>query len=158
MNVTIPLDVTRKRRPAGRSRSRRLLGIEAQFQDAIRLQIDNLYTIFVGCGRGPGDPAVQPGLPPGDRALVAFEHPLLKPGQIKPADVDALRAQAKQAQLQVREAQEALVTTTLELAVLLNVPRGQAEALRIQGSLRDVREVPMPPGVLIERRPRGVPT
>ncbi len=47
VNISYPLDVTRKRqaRTAVASQARRV--IEAQFQDAVRLQIENLYTAYV---------------------------------------------------------------------------------------------------------------
>ena len=47
INVSYPLDVTRKRqaRTLVACRAKRVL--EAQFQDAVRVEIDNLYTEFV---------------------------------------------------------------------------------------------------------------
>ena len=87
----------------------------------------------------------------GIERLLDLNTQLLRQGQAIPATVDALRVQAKQAQLQVRETQDALISTTLELAVLLNVPRRKAEALQIQGVLRDASPLPVPPDDLIRQ-------
>ena len=47
VNISYPLDVTRKRRARTAVASQAKRVIEAQFQDAVRLQIENLYTAYV---------------------------------------------------------------------------------------------------------------
>ena len=46
LNVTYPLDVTRKRRARTLVAARARSVLQAQYQDAVRLQIDNLYTAY----------------------------------------------------------------------------------------------------------------
>ena len=47
VNITYPLDVSRKRQARTASAEKAKKATEAQLQDAVRLQIDNLYTAYV---------------------------------------------------------------------------------------------------------------
>src|SRR5262249_51166440 len=47
LNITYPIDVSHKRRARTVSAQKAMRVTEAQFQDAVRLQIDNLYTAYI---------------------------------------------------------------------------------------------------------------
>src|SRR3954453_20720953 len=47
INITYPLDVTHKRRTRTDVACKAKRVLEAQYQDAVRLEIDNLYTAYV---------------------------------------------------------------------------------------------------------------
>ena len=130
VNITYPLDVTHKReaRTLVARRARRVL--EAQYQDAVRLQIDNLYTAYIdvlgaretirfaeAAREGLGDP------PRPDQRLYAK-------GTRTIADVSRIEALHEAAEVELMDAEEALRTTRRNLGVLLNLPAAEAEALQ----------------------------
>jgi cobalt-zinc-cadmium efflux system outer membrane protein len=151
VNVTYPIDVTHKRKARTEVAVRARRVVEAQFQDAIRLQIDNLYTAYVDVVAAGETVDYSRAYATGITRLLGLNERRLKEGLIHPATVDALRAQVEQAQLQVREAQETLVTTTRTLAVLLNVPRDQAGSIQLRAALRDIRPVTESDDAIIQR-------
>lgn len=151
VNITYPIDVTHKRvaRRTAAEKAKRV--VEAQFQDAIRLQIDNLYTAFVDVIAAGETLQYSQTYAKAITDLLQINERRMQSGQIAPNVVDTLRAQVEQAQLQVREAKEAVTTATRTLAVLLNIPRGQADAVELRGALRDVRPLVDAEDALIQR-------
>lgn len=144
VNVSIPLDISgkRKARMAAAGHARRVL--EAQFQDAVRLQIDNLYTAYVDLLAA--------------RETVRFARTsqegldeLLDPIQkryeqklITQAEVNRVRIQRDFARIGLRDADQTYRKTQQTLAALLNEPPARAETLDPRGRLRDT--FPAPPG------------
>jgi cobalt-zinc-cadmium efflux system outer membrane protein len=151
INVTFPIDVTGKRRARMAVAARAADATEAQLQDAVRLQIDNLYTLFIDVVAARETLRFSEAFLEGITRILELNEDLLRQGQITPSVVDALRVQRDQARLQVREAREALATSTLALAVLLNIPRAEAEALQVRSVLRELRELPAAPEALIQQ-------
>ncbi|MFO0888419.1 MAG: TolC family protein [Isosphaeraceae bacterium] len=143
LNITYPIDVSGKRKARTNSAVRARRVTEAQFQDAVRLQIDNLYTAYVDVVAAEETLRYSRAYATGITELLDLNLKLLKKGQITEATTDALRAQVEQAQFQVREAVQALGRTRRALAVILNIPREEAESLRLRATLRDVRRLPM---------------
>ena len=142
VNITYPLDVTFKRRARVEVARQAKRVTEAQFQDAVRLSVDNLYTAFVDVAAADQNLKYSRTYLEGVTRLLRLNEKLLGGGRIIQAKVDALRSQVEQAQLQVRESEEALITSRRNLALLLSVPRQQADALRVRDNLRDVRALP----------------
>jgi cobalt-zinc-cadmium efflux system outer membrane protein len=142
VNVTYPLDVTRKRRARTLVAAKAKRVTEAQFQDAVRLQIDNLYTAYVDVVAAGETLRYSQAYVIGITRLLRVNESLFRGGAVTQSAVDAIRAQVEQAQLQVREAQEALVTTTRTLALLLNLTRPETDALQVRSALRDLRPLP----------------
>jgi cobalt-zinc-cadmium efflux system outer membrane protein len=142
VNVTFPLDVWRKRVARTEVACRAKKVTEAQFQDAVRQQIDNLYTAYVDVVAAHETLRYANAYLRGISRLLELNRDLLQRGQVTPSTVDALKAQVEQAQYQVREAKETLYTNTRALAVLLNLTPAQAEELKLRGQLRDVEPLP----------------
>jgi cobalt-zinc-cadmium efflux system outer membrane protein len=142
VNITYSLDVWRKRQ--ARTVVAEMAGrvTEAQFLDAVQLQIDNLYTAFVDVVAARLTLEYSQEYERGITRLYRVNLDLLKEGQVIPATTDALRAQVEQAELQVHEATQALAGTTRALALLLNLPPSEASALQVRGASRDVRPRP----------------
>jgi cobalt-zinc-cadmium efflux system outer membrane protein len=149
VNITYPIDVTQKRRARTAAAERAQRVTEAQLQDAVRILISNLYTAFVDVLAAEETLRFSRAYVEGIGRLYRLNLELLEKGQITSEATDALRAQLEQSQLQVREATEAVGRTTRALAVLLNLPRSQADSLRLRATLRDVSELPMPADELI---------
>jgi outer membrane protein, heavy metal efflux system len=151
VNITYPLDVTfkRKARIAVAERAKRVT--EAQLQDAVRNYIDNLYTVYVDVVAATETLEFTRKFLEGITRRYSLAQAQLVVGAIEESKVDALRAQVEQAQLQVREASEALVTKTRNLALLLNIPPDQAETIKVRSTLRDLRELPESAAELIQR-------
>lgn len=157
LNVTYPLDVTGKRiaRTLVATRAKRVL--EAQYQDAVRLQIDNLYTTFADVLAARETIRFAEVARQGLETLLDRTRGLQQKGARTIAEVSRLEALHEAAEVEVMDAEETLRTTNRNLGVLLNIPGPQAESLRIRGSIYD--HAPPPPpidellSVALENRP-----
>jgi cobalt-zinc-cadmium efflux system outer membrane protein len=142
VNITHPLDISHKRQARTEVARAARRTVEAQFQDAVRQQVDNLYTAFVDVAAAELTLVFSQTYLKGITRLLQINEELFKGKQISEDPVFALQAQVEQAQLQVREAQQAVSRTTRTLSQMLNVPRNQSLALRIRDKLRDDRPLP----------------
>jgi len=129
VNVSYPLDLTFKRQARTRSAREARSVTEAQLQDAIRNQIDNLYTVY--------EDNVSAGLTLrfsekyliGIRKLETVTESLYKSGQVKESDFMAVRAQAQLAELQVKESKQTKIKANRALALMLNLPLTEYEQI-----------------------------
>lgn len=157
INITHPIDVNNKRKARIDVAQVARRAVEAQLQDAVRRQVDNLYTAFVDVAAADLTLEYSRKYQQGIGQLLAINEDLLEKKQIAEDPVFALRAQRDVARLQIREAEQALARTTRTLSQLLNIPREQAATVRIHDKLRDDRPLPMDEDGLIamalERRP-----
>ena len=129
VNVSYPLDVTRKRRARTLVACRAKEVLQAQFQDAVRVEIDNLYTEFVDvlaaretvrlARRGVDELGREP-----DRPL---------PG----GDDERLEIQRESAELGLAEAEEQYKSDLRALGQVLGMGVAEAERLELRGSLAD---------------------
>jgi cobalt-zinc-cadmium efflux system outer membrane protein len=142
VNITHPLDLNHKRQARTEVARAARRTVEAQFQDAVRQQVDNLYTVFVDVAAAELTLTFSQTYLKGISRLLEINEELLKNKQISEDPVFALQAQVEQAQLQVREARQAVSRTTRALSQMLNIPRDQALALKIRDRLRDDRPLP----------------
>lgn len=145
VNISIPLDLSRKRqaRTAVASRARRV--IEAQYQDAVRLQIDNLYIVYVDVltaretvryARTSIDGLVQ---------LLERTERLRKAGERPQGDVERVRAQLDVARIGLDDADESFRRAKRELAPLLRLAPTGAESLELRGAIAP--DAPPPPPI-----------
>ena len=102
VNITHPLDVNHKRQARTEVARAAKRTLEAQFQDAIRQQIDNLYTAFVDVAAAELTLTFSQTYLKGISKLLEINVELFKKKQISEDPVFALQAQVEQAQLQVR--------------------------------------------------------
>jgi cobalt-zinc-cadmium efflux system outer membrane protein len=151
VNVTYPLDVTRKRKARTEVAQKAKRVTEAQLQDAVRQQIDSLYTVYVDVVAATETLEFTRKFLGGITRRLRLTEAQRQVGAVEQAKVDALRAQVELAQLQVREASEGLVTKTRNLALLLNAPPTEAESIKVRDILRDVRELPAAKEALVAR-------
>jgi outer membrane protein, heavy metal efflux system len=142
INVSYPLDLTRKRRARTLVAHRAKCVLEAQFQDAVRQAIDNLYTEFVdvlatretvrearkGVEELEEEPA--PDRAPGERVR--------QPG----AEDQRLEVQREAAEVALADAEEQLRSDLRALGALLRMRPAEAERLSVRGSLHDRAQPP----------------
>jgi cobalt-zinc-cadmium efflux system outer membrane protein len=122
INVSYPLDVTFKRLARTRSAREARSVTEAQLQDAIRSQIDNLYTIFEDDVAAGLTVKFSETFSRGIRTLYARTEELYRREQVKEADLLAVKTKLNQADLQLKEARQAKIKANRALALMLNLP------------------------------------
>ena len=142
ININYPLDVSFKRQARTRSARAARKVTEAQLQDAIRNSIDNLYTVYVDAVAAALTVKFSETYARGTHQLLDRTERLFKGGQVKLADVLAIRAKLEVAELQVREAKQAKVKANRAVALILNLPLGDAETMEVRDSIGQVRELP----------------
>ncbi|WP_165227511.1 TolC family protein [Aquisphaera insulae] len=150
VNITHPLDLNRKRQARTVVAQAAKRTVEAQFQDAVRQQIDNLYTAYVDVAAAELTRAYSQKQAEGISHLLELNRELFNKQQIPRDPIDQLTAQLEQAQLQVRESNQAVSRATRTLAQLLNVPRAQSLSVRIHDRMRDERPLPQSEDQLID--------
>jgi cobalt-zinc-cadmium efflux system outer membrane protein len=157
LNISYPFDVNHKRqaRIASARRARRVL--EAQYQDAVRLQIGNLYTAFVTVlAARQAKNYARAGVEGLDVILGPLESKV-EQGAITKAAYNRIKLQRETAQIALIDAEEAHRRAKRDLATLLNVPADQSESLDVRGKLR--QDAPAPPAgdalirLALDRRP-----
>jgi cobalt-zinc-cadmium efflux system outer membrane protein len=150
VNVTLPLDVWRKRKARTIVAQRAKRVTEAQFQDAVRQQIDNLYTAYVDSLGASLTLKFSQIYANGLRHLLDLNEQLKGAGFIKPTDVLAIKARLELAELQIREATQTKAKTLRTLGLLLNIPPSEADKLQLRGTIFDVKPLPTTEEALIE--------
>ena len=157
VNITYPLDVNGKRRArmAVAGRAKRVL--EAQYQDAVRIEIDNLYTAFVDVLAARETLRYARTSAAGLKDVLDKTRTLLRNETITEADYNQVANQLEAAEVGVLDTEEAFRDTKRTLGGLLNIPPGQAEVMEVRGSIRDLAATPPPvealTGMALEVRP-----
>lgn len=150
LNITYPLDVTHKRqaRILVAVRARRVL--EAQYQDAVRLEINNVYTAFVDVLAARETVRFrQASLAGYDQLLKALQEYYELSGTTR-AEVSRMRVQRNTTAMYLLRDQEALRKAKRTLATLLYLPPGDAEGIEVRGTLRDRAAAPPSEDELIQ--------
>jgi cobalt-zinc-cadmium efflux system outer membrane protein len=151
ININYPLDLSFKRLARTRSAREAKSATEAQLQDAVRNQIDNLYTYHVG--------VVQAGLTL--RLSEVFRNGLiklegvagarLKEGNVKPADYLAVKANVQKAELNVQNAKQAKIKANRALALILNMPLEDVDSMDVRDPIGKLQGLPLPRQELIKK-------
>ena len=139
-----PIDVNQKRkvRVVVAQQARKVL--DAQYQDAVRLEIDNLYTAFVDVlDAREAVRYARASLEGLGRVQAVTEQQYAR--QIVPqTDVENAAIQRETGELALEQAETALRQAKRALAALLDIPPAEADALEVRGSIRDEAEPPPP--------------
>jgi cobalt-zinc-cadmium efflux system outer membrane protein len=151
ININYPLDVSFKRVARTRSAREAKSAVEAQLQDAVRNQIDNLYTYHVG--------VVQAGLTlqlaevfrNGLVKLEAVARARLKEGNVRPDDYLAVRANLLKSELNVRNAKQAKIKANRAFALILNLPLEEVDSLDVLDPVGQLQGLPMPRRDLVKK-------
>ena len=146
INISYPLDVTFKRLARTRAARDAKNVTEAQLQDAIRNQIDNLYTVYeddVSAGLTVRFSEVYAR---GIRQLQVRTEELYRRGQVKLSDLLAVQTKVNQADLQLKESKQAKIKANRALALMLNLPlndAAQIERLDVFDPVGKFQAIPM---------------
>ena len=144
INITYPLDLSRKRQArTAVARSARST-IEAQFQDVTRRQIDNVYRAFVSLQAARVDVLTARATVRRQEQFLAALERSANPDDATAADgIDHLALVLERARGSLGETTEAFADAQEGLAVLLGMPPGETAGLEPRGSLRsDVSDLP----------------
>jgi cobalt-zinc-cadmium efflux system outer membrane protein len=145
LNITYPIDVTRKRRARTIVACQAKRVLEAQYQDAVRVQIDNLYTAYTDVLAARETIRFAEASRAGLEVLLDRTRKLQEKGARTIGDVSRIEALHEAAEIELMDAEEVLRRTSRNLGVLLNVPGPEAEAMKVRGTIHD--HAPPPPPV-----------
>jgi cobalt-zinc-cadmium efflux system outer membrane protein len=135
--VAQPIDVNQKRKYRIRLAEQAKQVLEAQYQDAVRLEIDNLYTAFVNVLEArQAHRAAEVGRR-GLAEVLQTTRQLVQKGQLPRTEVDRALIQNYNAEVAVRAAETAYRQAKWNLATLLAIPPEQADGLEVRGTIRD---------------------
>jgi cobalt-zinc-cadmium efflux system outer membrane protein len=127
ININYPFDVTGKRLARTRSARAARSVTEAQLQDFVRTSIDNLYTVYEDDVLAGLTVKFSEVYARAIRQLLARTEELYERGQLRLADLLAVRTKVNQSDLQLKEARQAKIKANRALALLLNLPLTNAE-------------------------------
>jgi cobalt-zinc-cadmium efflux system outer membrane protein len=136
INITFPLDVTGKRRARIDSACRARRVVEAQFQDAVRLQIDNVYTAFVDALAARETVRFAEASVDGLQKILDVTAQLREKGLVTQADVERVAVQLDAATLALEDSTELEREARRALALLLHIEPEDAEQIQVRGALR----------------------
>jgi len=151
VNINYPLDVTRKRRARTASAVRAKQVSEAQLQDVIRIQIDNLYTVYVDVIAAGLTVRFSEKYVEGLTQLLRLNQDLFGKGLLQESDLLAIQANMEKARLQVRESVQAKAKANQALALLLNLPLADVEGFDVRDSVGLLDPLPLPKDVLVSK-------
>ncbi len=144
LNITLPIDLNGKRRRRLEVAERAREVTEAQYQDAVRLQLDNLYTAWIDVLAARATIRfLEMGLE-GLAAQKRVTEEMARKGTASRNEVNNIEIQIDSADLTLLEARETYDDAMRTLAALLMIPPEQAETFPIRGTLR-VPDLPPPP-------------
>ncbi|WP_435019044.1 TolC family protein [Tundrisphaera sp. TA3] len=146
VNISYPLDVTHKRRARTEQATAAKRVVEAQYQDAVRIQIANLSTAYLAALEARETVRYAEAGVRGLEGIVAATRELAAQGKVRTnADVARLEAQRAAAELGVNDALDGYRRARVALAGYLAMSPAEAEGLELRASLRD--PAPPPPSV-----------
>ena len=142
VNVTYPLDVSHKRkaRKAVAEGARRV--VEAQFLDAVRTRVDDLYTAYVNVLSARENARYGRAYLDGISRVFERAKGTQKDEESHDDAVDMLSEEVRQAQFQAHQAARLQVRATRALALMLDLPPAGAHTLQLRALLRDLRDPP----------------
>ena len=135
--IAQPIDVNRKRVVRIRVAEQAKRVLEAQYQDAVRLQIDNLYTAYIDVlAARQALRVARTGLA-GLAQVVKTTRDLVQKGIQPRTELDRVQIQQYNAEVAVHDNEVALAQAKRNLATLLAVPVQQADCLDVRGTIRE---------------------
>ena len=149
VNISYPLDVTHKRRARTVVAQRAKKVLEAQYQDAVRLGIDNIYSAYVDVLQARGIVKFAEVGVAGLRDVLNSTEALFRKGEQPKTAVNRVDLQLRSAENGLRSYREAYRRSKRALGVLLGMTPQEAEAMEIRGSLKDIFPPPPPEDELV---------
>lgn len=144
VNISYPFDVSHKRQARTLVAARAERVLEAQYQDAVRQRIDDLYTAWVDVLAARQTVRYSNASVRGLESLLKVTEELFEKGQNTRADVSRVRIQLQAAKVGLLDAEENYRKTKRALAALLILPPDAARTLEVRGTLFDLAPPPPP--------------
>ena len=143
VNISHPFDVSGKRRARVDVATRAKRVVEAQFQDAVRVQLGNAANAYVNAL------AARETLRFAETGLKGLQRNLeatvkLEASMRTRADVNRIRAQRDAAAVGVLDAREGYRKAKRVLATFVGLPLDVAERMELRGTIRDLAPPPPP--------------
>ncbi len=148
--VIYPFDVSHKRLARTEVAARAGQVIEAQYQDAVRLELDRLYMAFVDVVAARETLRYARANLDGLREVVQKVQTQVKAQQAAPQDLDRVAIQLDSAEIGVEQAGVALREAKHALGLLLAVPVQESERIELRGAIRDAAPAPPPHDELLQ--------
>jgi cobalt-zinc-cadmium efflux system outer membrane protein len=149
LHVSHPIDYSLKRRARTAVAEQVASVVEAQFQDAVRVQVDNLYTVFVDVLAARETLRYARASEVGLRRLLEINRELKRTSSVTSVDVGRAAAMFAASTVGIADAEAMLRRTTQALGALLNLPAAEAAALPVRGRLADLAPPPPPDDELV---------
>ena len=150
VNVSYPLDLSGKRHARTLVAKRAASVMEAQYQNAARLQIQNLYTAYVDVLAARETIRFARASIEGLDRVHTVVKTLFQKADATSADVGRAKAQRARAEVGLIDALESLRRAQQVLASLLNIPPDQAGTLELRGTIAATDMMTIAPESLIE--------
>lgn len=144
VNISHPVDFSLKRRARVDFATRAMHVTEAMYQDAVRLEINNLYTAYLDVLSARQTTRYAKASSDGLTGLIRATELLYEKDLASRADVNQVRAQKQIAEVGLADADENLRQAKRRLGLLLNIPPEEAEIMEVQGTIEN-RAAPPPP-------------
>ena len=138
VNISHPLDLSRKRQARTVVAERAVSVLEAQYQNAVRLQIGNLYTAYVDALAARETARFAQASVDGLDRVLAVTETLYKKDNLFRPDFVRVKMQKEAAELGVAESRQLVLHAKRALGVLLSMPPQAAEALELRGTIATV--------------------
>ena len=142
-NINHPVDYSGRRLARKAAAEQVVSVVEAQFQDAARIQIDNLYTVYVDVLAARETLRFSKASEVGLARQLAYYETLFKKSDLTRADLARARKLLEAAHIGVLDAQETVRKERRMLGQLLNFPPSAAETLEVRGRLAEVGTAPL---------------
>ena len=135
--VIQPIDVNQKRKVRVVVAQQAKKVLDAQYQDAVRLEIDNLYTAFVDVLDARETIRYAKASLEGLKRVLATTEQQYAKQTVPQSEVENATIQRDTAEVSLEQADTALRQAKRALAVMLDIPPGEADRLDVLGSIRD---------------------
>ncbi|HUY31449.1 MAG TPA: TolC family protein [Pirellulales bacterium] len=144
MTVIQAIDVNRKRLARIEVATRAKQVLEAQYQDAVRIEIDNLYNVFLDVVAARESLRyARAGLAGLDRVLRTARGQF-DAGDISEPEYERVAGLRDTAEIQLEQADFAMSQAKLSLAAMINIPPSEADGIELRGTLTDTAPPPPP--------------
>jgi cobalt-zinc-cadmium efflux system outer membrane protein len=144
VNVTWPVDISQKRKARTRVAVRAEKVLEAQYQEAVRQKIDDVYDAYVNALTARQTVRFAQESVKGLTGLLSRNEDLYKKGAVSLPDLRRVRIQLNTARLGLVDAQSAFRKSKIDLGSVLNLTLTEVDSMTLRGSIRDTSPAPPP--------------
>lgn len=135
--VIYPIDVSHKRIARTEVASRAQQVLEAQYQDAVRLEIDNLYSVYVDLIAARETVRYSQASQAGLQEIAKLVNAQLKSSTVPRPDLERALIQTDLAEIGLEQAHLALRQAKQNMATILYMPMQNAERIELRATLQD---------------------